>query len=261
MGFLIGTDEAGYGPNLGPLVVTATVWHVADPDPEPVDLYQRLAPLVERQANCRDDQIAVADSKRLFHSGTNLSRLERGTLAALMVSAGELPLDWTRLWQLLCPEAHTEMDDSPWYAGYTCRLPRDVTADCLTRLAAALRLVLDQRRVQLVAVRCSVLFPARFNRLVEHCGSKGTVLSQLTLDLIVDVVSSLASEAIFIVCDKHGGRDHYAGLLQPRFADQLVRVQREGAPKACTSSGPMSVRSGSASVRRGKRSCLQRWRR
>lgn len=228
MGFLIGTDEAGYGPNLGPLVVTATVWHVADADPEPVELYSRLAPLVECRPDCAADQIAIADSKRLFHPGAGLSRLERGVLAAIMVSTGELPLDWTRLWQLLCPEALDQMEAAPWYRRYTCRLPRDVPAQHLTGLADALRDVLDQRRVQLVAVRCSVLFPAAFNRLVDRCGSKGTVLSQLTLDLIVDIVSRLAAEAIFIVCDKHGGRDRYAGLLQPRFADRLVRVQCEG---------------------------------
>ena len=32
MGILIGMDEAGYGPNLGPLVVAATAWHVCDED-------------------------------------------------------------------------------------------------------------------------------------------------------------------------------------------------------------------------------------
>src|SRR5262245_58072725 len=30
MGILIGTDEAGYGPNFGPLVVAATAWEVAE---------------------------------------------------------------------------------------------------------------------------------------------------------------------------------------------------------------------------------------
>ena len=30
MGILIGMDEAGYGPNFGPLVVAATVWQCAD---------------------------------------------------------------------------------------------------------------------------------------------------------------------------------------------------------------------------------------
>src|SRR3981189_3299140 len=31
MGILIGMDEAGYGPNFGPLVVAAPAWHCADP--------------------------------------------------------------------------------------------------------------------------------------------------------------------------------------------------------------------------------------
>lgn len=30
MGILIGMDEAGYGPNYGPLVVAATAWHAPD---------------------------------------------------------------------------------------------------------------------------------------------------------------------------------------------------------------------------------------
>ena len=30
MAILIGIDEAGYGPNYGPLVVAATAWHVPE---------------------------------------------------------------------------------------------------------------------------------------------------------------------------------------------------------------------------------------
>ncbi len=33
MAYLIGTDEAGYAPNLGPLIISCTVWHVADQAP------------------------------------------------------------------------------------------------------------------------------------------------------------------------------------------------------------------------------------
>ena len=39
---LIGTDEAGYGPNLGPLTVAATAWHLPD-GVEPLDLWKALA--------------------------------------------------------------------------------------------------------------------------------------------------------------------------------------------------------------------------
>ena len=38
---LIGTDEAGYGPNLGPLTVVATAWHLPD-GVEPLDLWDEL---------------------------------------------------------------------------------------------------------------------------------------------------------------------------------------------------------------------------
>ena len=38
MTLVIGTDEAGYGPNLGPLVVAATAWQVdAGADPAQID--------------------------------------------------------------------------------------------------------------------------------------------------------------------------------------------------------------------------------
>ena len=38
MGRLVGMDEAGYGPNLGPLVVAATAWDTPG-DPATLDLF------------------------------------------------------------------------------------------------------------------------------------------------------------------------------------------------------------------------------
>ena len=62
LAFKIGTDEAGYGPNLGPLVVTGTLWESEDCTD---DLYQLLAPCVADQPPGRNNpdkqSIAIAD--------------------------------------------------------------------------------------------------------------------------------------------------------------------------------------------------------
>ena len=45
MRYLIGTDEAGYAPNLGPLVISATVWEIDD-GLDGATLYKHLRRLV-----------------------------------------------------------------------------------------------------------------------------------------------------------------------------------------------------------------------
>ena len=45
MAYLIGTDEAGYGPNLGPLIISASAWEVPD-GLRSEDLYRQLDGIV-----------------------------------------------------------------------------------------------------------------------------------------------------------------------------------------------------------------------
>ena len=83
MPFVIGTDKAGYAPNLGPLVVSATLWEVAA---EIADdrLYKPLRKVVcEAPSKANGRRIASADSKILYTAGKGLATLERGMLAAL----------------------------------------------------------------------------------------------------------------------------------------------------------------------------------
>ncbi|MDR3197168.1 MAG: hypothetical protein LBU34_04795 [Planctomycetaceae bacterium] len=68
---IIGTDEAGYGPNLGPLVISATVWE------SPTD---NLLPLL---AQLNAHKIQIADSKKLYHGGGSLTALEYGIMIPL----------------------------------------------------------------------------------------------------------------------------------------------------------------------------------
>jgi ribonuclease HII len=226
MGFLIGTDEAGYGPNLGPLVVSSTIWQVPD-DRLDGDLYDSLAPLVVSHPSDDSLTIPIADSKQLYRPGGSLADLERGVLTALAITKG-VPRQWDDLWQSLCPDVTDERLRLPWYDGFDCGVPVDIDHETPTRLAALLQTQLDQVGVRLHAVRSTVLFPAPFNRLVEQFDSKGTVLSTATLDLLADMIERLPSEPMRVVCDKHGGRNHYSALLQPRLCPGLVRVIKEG---------------------------------
>src|SRR5687767_14989673 len=96
--FVIGVDEAGYGPNLGPLVVSATVWEIPDAADE-FDFYERLKEAVAT-APCDDERVVIADSKQLFKPGGDWRRLERGVGAALRLLDAS-PGGWRALWQRL----------------------------------------------------------------------------------------------------------------------------------------------------------------
>ena len=130
MAILIGVDEAGYGPNYGPLAVAATAWRIdgekaeagkrkaassrsalkragTSSPPAAVatahfanfpDLYKLLRRAVVLSPDQCARRVAIADSKALYKSGMTLAGLERGVLAALACVAAqrhELPLSDT----------------------------------------------------------------------------------------------------------------------------------------------------------------------
>ena len=109
-GTLIGVDEAGYGPNLGPLIVAATRWDVPDEimsDGQALD--ELLTPFIQRTpVGDNVDAIAIADSKQLYSSGSGLGELERGVLSCLEV-AQERPTSWQSLWNIAAPASASEL--------------------------------------------------------------------------------------------------------------------------------------------------------
>ena len=259
MPWLIGTDEAGYGPNLGPLVVTATLWHVPDA-PQCDDLYERLkrvvanspgairapkrrAAIVAHAAVCDtssaaapiDDtsypRVSIADSKLLYHSGKGLAELECGVLAALE-AAGKPIASWRDAWQTLDATCVDDLAAAPWHDGFDCALPCHAEADRASWLAAALREGMETAGVSLTDVRSRVIFPRRFNELVDRHGNKAELLSRLTLELVRELLSQVPASPALVCCDKHGGRNSYHRLLQESFSDSLVEVHGESRAKS-----------------------------
>src|SRR5262245_60171178 len=95
MGILIGMDEAGYGPNLGPLVVTVTAWDVPGA-PGDADLWSAFSDVLTAAPDRGDERLHVGDSKQVYSPGKGIAALERSVLTALGL-AGWAPTGFREL--------------------------------------------------------------------------------------------------------------------------------------------------------------------
>ncbi len=241
MTYVIGTDEAGYGPNLGPLIISATVWWVDDPA-KAGDLYRVLRRCVCNdlsQVNSR--RVALADSKILYKAGGGLHDLELGILASL-AAAGMSPQTWRELWHCLDAHAARELDALAWHVGYDLALPLEVDQKRLEKVSRCFLQGLETSGVRLVGVTSRAVFPRQFNELTDRYQNKGEALSRLTLELLGDALKLLPDEPVIVYCDKHGGRNRYSELLQRQFPDWLVEICGEAGDESIYRFGPENRR-------------------
>src|SRR5436305_10705213 len=131
--WIIGIDEAGYGPNLGPLVMTSVACRVPD-DLAGADLWRVLRPAIRRHTEPDDGRLLVEDSKLVYSTGRGLLDLETSVLATLAPWPSAEPVPLTRCIDWACPGHHAELRGEPWYAGTT---PVPIRAEPATFRAAA----------------------------------------------------------------------------------------------------------------------------
>ena len=251
MGYLIGTDEAGYGPNLGPLVISATVWEAPD-GIGGERLFEHVDPLIAsrpagRAAGNQSGDVArvvMADSKMLYTPERGLRLLERGLWAAFGL-LGHSPRTWRDVWQTLAPEALDAMPLVPWYADYDTSVPFEHAPDAASLISRSsalapcpLRDGLAAVGVRLVAVRSRAIFAHQFNKSLDRHGLKSTLLSHETLALTARLIDALPPGPVSVVCDKHGGRNRYAELLAAHFPDQFIAIHGESRERSVYRFGP-----------------------
>jgi ribonuclease HII len=240
MPFVVGTDEAGYGPNLGPLVVSISVWEVPE-GVGPEDLYARLSPAVADSlpgGRARlDGRVVIADSKRLYQPGKGLQHLERALWPAMAV-LDRRPTRWREVWDALCPAGSTALDAAPWHAGYDRPVPLAADEGSLDALVETFRRATAAAGVRLAGLASRAVFPEEFNATVEHTGSKGAALTRWSVALVAEAVERLGPGPVSVVCDKHGGRNRYAAALMERFPGWLVEVRAESAEQSVYRFGP-----------------------
>ncbi len=229
---IAGIDEAGYGPTLGPLCVAMAVFRVDDwaPGEEAPDLWKRLAHAVTNQPGDRRGRLAIADSKRLKLANSvqrkhPLVHLERGVLACLRAAGREVASDLE-----LLAAMGADLPSAPWYAGGAIDLPLGSTIGQIAVASGAVGAAMDRARVELVDLRCVIVPEEEFNEIVRRTRSKAEATAGavgLHLRHLASTGPWAAAAHRRIVCDRLGGREFYADLLERHGAGSRVRALEE----------------------------------
>ncbi|QDV34471.1 ribonuclease H family protein [Tautonia plasticadhaerens] len=221
----IGIDEAGYGPNLGPMVMAAVA--AEGPGPARPDLWGDCALGVCR-AGVRGPRLWVDDSKRLYRGGVGLDRLEAAALAAIDACGLPGPGTLSGLLRALGVDPEREAELRPWIPeGGDPPVPRPSSAG---RVASAIRLgAFSGRPWRIEAIRGVVLGPRRFNHLLGESGSKASVHASAFAGLLRWAWDRSADgEPTLIRGDKHGGRHFYGPLIRAALPPCSVVAEAEG---------------------------------
>ncbi|RLS72967.1 MAG: hypothetical protein DWH99_04775 [Planctomycetota bacterium] len=238
MRLVLGVDEAGYGPNLGPLVVAVSAWAV-DSRLEVLDGLEPFAPEFQAASwTPRSAFVPFGDSKKIYQSGKGLAGLNFALRFFESIFEGKPPQKrpWFELGQL-AQEDLSRVESHPWYR---CKNPVkglgranqvDWNSEASCRFAREKLLKLG---VRLIGFRLRVLDEAYFNECVDRLGNKSDVLGHISLELAWKVLGECMDfhsfKGIEIYCDRQGGRKKYAGLISQTYE----RSHRESQVPFCS---------------------------
>jgi hypothetical protein len=220
----VGIDEAGYGPNLGPLVMTAVI--AEGPGRRTPDVWGDLAATVSR-AGGDPTRLWVDDSKAILSGGKGRDRLEAACLAVLAAAGVAIPRTLGALLASVAAGGLHEAELGHWLDVEDWPIPGAAT---LERLEACRALeAFAGAAWKIVEIRTVVIGPSRFNAGLVDSDSKARVHFAAFAELI-QAVWDRASDgrSTRVCCDKHGGRHFYHEPLMDVFPGVWIDRGPEG---------------------------------
>ena len=229
MAILVGIDEAGYGPILGPLVVSAAVFRLPD-EQLGSSLWDVLRRSVCKKAAGSAGRLAINDSKKLHNSRKDYSLLQRGVLMALAVSGnGMTPKNLGDLLQRVGADCINGLADYPWYGASMLERPLKFDVDDIAIGANALKHDMASNDISFLHLWSRPLLTGEYNRQVELSKNKATVLFSRVSQFVYDVFQNFGGHEhnLQILIDKLGGRDYYRQQLQRIFPSLQMKILKE----------------------------------
>lgn len=222
---LIATDEAGYGPKLGPMVVAATAWTIPG-DGLSHDQIDAFFSGLRSPAKIGDVKIKVDDSKAVFKPGGGLAALH-AVVSASHHACGQSPSTLASVLPIIAADDCDAIATTPW----------------LGELSGEMFLELDQTKplidawhatgIGLIDVQTRIITAATFNDAIRGGANKADLLAASTLGLAQKLIHKHPDHReVVVYCDRFGGRRYYADVLQQIFDDAFPSVIAESSQRS-----------------------------
>ncbi|MHC4552940.1 MAG: ribonuclease H family protein [Planctomycetota bacterium] len=229
MALLVGIDEAGYGPLLGPLVVSCAAFEL----PESLlreNLWDILHKGVSQQKKGLQGRLLIADSKKAYNRKSGPIHLRRTVMSALGALAGNNSRPVTNAADfagLLCPESVERLKDYPWYQSLESE-PLGHDASDIQIASGVFQRTMAENGISLRYLQSRCLDVGFYNSRVETVKNKSRVLFTELCTLILNLLSHHTDgHPLQIVVDRQGGRINYQPELLRMFHGFELSVIRQ----------------------------------
>ena len=230
MALLVGIDEAGYGPLLGPLVVSSVAFTL----PESLlreNLWEVLHKGVAAQKKGLCGRLLITDSKKAYNRKSGLGHLQRTVHSAFWAEDknGHAPIDnAAQLLKRLHPDCAKRLAKSyPWYESLAQHSLEPDHND-IQIAAGVLQRALCEHGMELHSIRSRCLDVGFYNSRVEVVKNKSRVLFTELCGLITEIQQqNVNNQVLQIVVDRQGGRINYQQELLRMLPEYSLAVLRQ----------------------------------
>jgi ribonuclease HII len=232
MAILAGIDEAGYGPLLGPLVVSGTAFSIPQ-NLLKADLWQVLQKAVARDKKKLAGRLLINDSKKAYSRSSGTHHLQRTVMAAIDIlnrsdsSAPALPETTEQMIRRLSPSCFQYLAEYPWYQKLDqTALPAVEDASIAS---GVLERTLSQNGMRLLWMQSRFLEAGHYNQRLDKIKNKSRVLFIELCSLVHHIFQNFhdGDGPMQFLIDRQGGRTQYHLELMKMFPGMELSVLTE----------------------------------